>query len=67
MGGGSSALAPDNYQWLTLWRDAKLPTASLRVETKAVSLSLSVAFSLSVSLSLCLSFSLAACFVSAPV
>ena len=26
-------LAPDNYQWLTLWRDAHLPRASLSIQT----------------------------------
>lgn len=30
----SIRLAPDNYQWLTLWRDAQLSTASLQIQTQ---------------------------------
>eukprot|EP01043_Picozoa_sp_COSAG02_P015707 COSAG02_NODE_676_length_18610_cov_44.695532_11_plen_299_part_00 len=32
----SKLLAPDNYQWLTLWKHAKLSVASLRIQTQAV-------------------------------
>ena len=60
---GSTFLAPDNHQWLTLWRDAMLSTASLRIETKAVSLSPSDSLSLSLPLCrfLCLSFCACPC------
>ena len=35
--GGGSTVAPDNHQWLTLWRDARLSTASLKIQTRAAS------------------------------
>ena len=38
LGSGSSSgstVAPDNHQWLTLWRDARLSTASLQIQARA--------------------------------